>query len=160
MPNNNPALEDEFAASIGRLALSWATLEVALDVCTHAVFHKYGGSTLVKELPRALGQKIRFLKDSFRKLPPLAPECDAAIRLLEAVKAASDFRHDMIHGIAVGRIEDDPSKVAMMRMLREATSLETRRFSASAEEVNQEAVKANKLSLGAWILADALRSNT
>ena len=160
MPEPDSALDDGFAAAIGRLTLTWASLELALDIWAHEIFHRFGGSGLEDALPRPLDRKIRFLKDAFRKLAPLAPERDRAIRLLDRVGGAADFRHDMIHGVAVGQIEGDPSMVPMLRLLREKTSLHAKRFAVSSEMVDQEAVKVARLSTGAWIMAEALCAHT
>jgi hypothetical protein len=79
MSEADPVLDDAFAAAIGHLVLSWAGLEVALDVSARQIMHRYGGTSLEKELPRALERKIRFLKDAFRKLPALVSERERAL---------------------------------------------------------------------------------
>ena len=79
---DDPDASADFSASVGRLTISWATLELTLDLTAYILFHSYNGSSLEWALPRSLERKIRFLKGGFRKLTPLPAHRDGAIRAM------------------------------------------------------------------------------
>jgi hypothetical protein len=153
---DDPIAPDDFVASVGRLAISWATLELTLDLTAYIVFHSYNGSSLEGVLPRSLERKIRFLRDGFRKLAPLSSQCESAIRLLVATAQASVFRHDILHGFSVHSLAAGASDVAMARLLREAAGFKPKQFTVSAEHINQEAVTVMRLAKEGVALVDSI----
>jgi len=107
--------DEDFYASIGKLTISWAYVEFGLDWMLREIHEPLGGQTIVEpEIPISLQRKVRYLRKAFNKLPQLASFRDRFKTIGDEIVAASDERHDLIHGFIVSQHGD---KAVMVRMV-------------------------------------------
>lgn len=95
---------------IGFVVLHWSLIEQQLDNWVNVCANNCGGKPFLggKGVPQALKRKAIFLKRCLRGLPALAPFRDECIRLIGRILAASNKRHDLIHG-AITELRPDPT---------------------------------------------------
>jgi hypothetical protein len=143
IPYTTPA--DEFLfASIGRLTIAWAFIEIALDHMVFIIHHHIGGKDIEREMPWSLSRKVRYLRKCFNKLAPLAPYRDGAIALLGEVTQLSVMRQDIIHGVTTDHPEG-ATQIKMLRLIRGGDTYEHREISVSSLEILESAADANNL---------------
>lgn len=158
--STNPFETEELAAAIGRLAIRWASLELALDLSMYDIFHVRGGDSIEKELPRSLERKTRFLRAAVKKLPVLLQHQRRTSNLLDRVSKAAEFRHDVLHGVGFRYLVPNSPEIAMTRLLREPTLFKAKQFAVTVEQINQEADETAKLAEEAFELFVAVLSST
>ena len=130
--------------AIGRHTISWAFVESAVEYMVFASHRWAGGDAIEPEMPWSLESKIKFLRKSFRRLPGFQPFAAEALPLLEEIKAHSDIRHDLIHGVVIQHHEGT-GEAQMMRLLREKTKRTAKEFTINTADVLLAANVANKL---------------
>jgi hypothetical protein len=100
-PKRKHRLDTLFRA-IGEATVTWAFLEMTLDLCLETIHENWGGKELERDLPRiSLARKIGYLRKWHQrgeKISAAFPELEVA---LETLEAASEHRHRLIHGVAV-----------------------------------------------------------
>lgn len=139
---------DVLIYALGRLTSAWAQLEYGLDHCLGAIYMQHDGTSIQTDPPRALGNKLVFLRKAFNTVPSLEPHRPEMLRILDAAKRESDFRHDMIHGVAHKSLAADGS-IRIVRLLRKPTSLPKKRFIVNVATINNHADRATVLAHGA-----------
>jgi hypothetical protein len=94
---------------IGFVVIHWSLTEQQLDNWVNVCAHNVGGKPFLdgKGVPLSLKRKATFIKRCLRELPDLADFREECAGLLSRVLAASNRRHDLIHG-AVTELEPDP----------------------------------------------------
>lgn len=146
----NPDL-DRFIDAVGRLTLSWATLELGLDICALAVHRYHREARTDPELPRALGRKLRYLRKAFETLPEMASARESFLKVMDDIEKSAEVRHDMIHGIVN---EVLPDGIKMTRMLREADGYRPKQFTVTVTDILREAVRVN--NMGSLVLSTGM----
>jgi len=106
---------DDFYASIGKFAISWAYVEFGLDWMLVHIHHQLEGKEQVEpEIPISLQRKLKYLRKAFRTLPRLASFKDRFEKIADRIRDASDERHDLIHGFIVSQ---EGEKAVMARLV-------------------------------------------
>jgi hypothetical protein len=106
---------EDFYASIGKFAISWAYVEFGLDWLIRHVLHQLDGSKHVEpDMPASLQRKLKYLRKAFRTLPRLATFKDRFEKMADKIRDASDERHDLIHGFIVSQ---EGEKAVMARIV-------------------------------------------
>ena len=92
-------------AAIGRLTISWAHIEAGLDFAIDVIHCCLGGAH-IEPLPRtALSRKLTYIR-KWLKTAPSEPTFQTSIAaLMDAIEAAANTRHDIIHGFIVEHAE-------------------------------------------------------
>lgn len=85
---------------VGYISVHWAILERALETCITIIYHRCNGKKLVNpELPRSFSQRKEFLKDSFKKIPALAPFKKEGLSLVSKAAHMAEKRAALVHGV-------------------------------------------------------------
>lgn len=93
----NSDIEKLFKA-VGFLVVQWGMDEQHLDLIVAAIFHRFGGHSVLNRRPTNLTQKIEFLRqcvNEFAELEPFRAEFDT---LLARYVVAAKLRNDIVHG--------------------------------------------------------------
>ncbi len=85
---------------IGYIIAHCSMIEQNVDNWVAVAIHDCGGKSLRSnaDLPRSMGQKIKFLNACFKHLEKLAPYKDAGKNLLPRIRELFDLRNDLVHG--------------------------------------------------------------
>jgi hypothetical protein len=94
---NGPPLERAYYSAIGRAVVMWSSIECGFDIEIWTVYHTLEGYTLAPRPPRALGTKIDFWENCFRKLEPLAEWREVALELAADLRNLSSGRRALLH---------------------------------------------------------------
>ena len=142
-----------FLMAIGTLTRSWAILEVMVNLLIALIFKFMDGRKIEPVAPYSLRRKIEFLKRAFRNLAPLTAQQHNALPLLNEIRVASNFRHAIIHGIAIDDLSE--KDVHMKRLLRgtdrlldhKEITVSTKDILFNASEVSNLAARVHNLLL-------------
>lgn len=137
------APEDEaFFAAIGRLAVAWAHIEISLDAMIAIVHDTMNGGELIEpEKPISLQRKLRYLRRAFNRMQELQPFNERFRAIADEVKAASEDRHDIIHGFVV----DQTSGTGRALMVRLLPGADAKGFVVTTETILRAAVRAVRI---------------
>jgi len=149
---NDPRLH--FYLSLGMFTETWAKADHALDMCIAVIFHRYGGSTLCRKLPKPLEKRIDFVRDCRAKLPQLA-SFPQGIEIADRFAQFSERRHTLIHGIAANEIGAD-AIVQKIRLRTEALMHHEERTSTSPREIMEFTEEITNLANDTLLLCNAL----
>jgi hypothetical protein len=139
--------QDHFYHAVGRLTIAWAYLETGLDMAMAVIHHQLGGSGAIEPMmPYALQRKIRYLRKAFTKIPELAQWKDEFLAIADEITAASDKRHDLIHGYVQQHPSQSDATAKMVRFLRDEDMLVAKPFDANDESVSAEVIRVTALS--------------
>jgi hypothetical protein len=83
---------------LGIATSAWAALELVLELNVHVVSAYYADGTITKNIPKQLGQKLKYLKNTFTKLDALSAERDQALSDVAKLELLGEERHRLIHG--------------------------------------------------------------
>jgi hypothetical protein len=156
--------EDElFFASIGRLTISWAILELGLDYIIRMLHEDLSGKNIHPDRPWALNKKLEYMRRCFRAIDLLKNYSEKADSFSKSITEEATLRHDMIHGVATNHPEG-ATTVQMVRIMRGGSNPDTlRHFSVSAIDILKSAKRVNALQGVALELSadlrDAISSN-
>ncbi len=133
---DNPS-DNALFASIGRLTISWALLEGAVDLCVIYFFRNAGNPAGEKEMPRtALKRKVTFLKRTIRELPLLDASAKSnATAILDAILSEAVTRQDIIHGAVIDH-EEGSGVATLARLIHD----EKTGISGSITEITPTAI--------------------
>lgn len=95
------ASDEKLFAAVGRLTVTWAHLEFALD-CMIAIIHGLmEGSRHEKALPKQLAERIKYLRRAFNRLG--IPDADRPRydKFLDDIEREAVTRHDIVHGFPI-----------------------------------------------------------
>jgi hypothetical protein len=127
------AADDRLYGAIGRLTINWARLESILDT-TMLIFHEmFGNSEHERELPVSLSRKLTYLRKAFRRFQP-KDIAEHHVALLDEVKAESDTRHDMVHGVALDLLET-PGSFNSIRFINKGNTYELKPMTVTTDTV-------------------------
>lgn len=143
MTNALPSV-DVYSA-IGRMAISWAIIELSLDCLISMIHHNIGGKDVEPDLPWALQRKLKYIRKCFKKLDRLAPFKDDIDNLMADIAIASEDRHNIIHGVAT-KSPEGQTELQMIRLLRGGTHYVEHRFNVTLLGIMKNANKANALA--------------
>jgi len=140
--------DEEFFAALGRLTISWARIELGLDCAVDVVHNVLGGQNVNRTAPQtALSRKIEYLR-KWAKTVPEPTFRDAVPFLLADIEAASDTRHDLIHGVII-KMEQGTGEAEMARIIHSrgspTPSFEKKYFKVTTLDILRAAVAADKL---------------
>jgi hypothetical protein len=150
--------EDEaFFAAIGRLAISWAHIELGFD-CAIDVIHRFmGGEKIDPDAPRtSLFRKTRYLRKWAKTVPE--PTLRGAIpALMDAIEVAAETRHDLIHGVVIGH-EEATGRADMVRLIHGATMrVEKKCYQVTTTQILRAAIEANTLATRSLTMGTGLQ---
>jgi hypothetical protein len=155
-PGTFTSTEDEkFFGAIGRLVISWAHLELGLDVMVEILYRGFNGNEIEAEMPRNLLRKITFLRAMFIKLLGEGEGSEGYRKFFDRVQAASQTRHDIIHGVVVEQVERS-GEATIMRAIRNRDGIIKRRISVTTHNILTAAVEAQKLGGNALYWVDVV----
>ena len=108
---------DKFHASIGRFVLTWAEVELDLDLLVLIVRRLSLRSDI--EPRHELSEKIKFIRSEGATNPLLSPFRSIIERATNEIRLLSDTRHDYVHGAAFKyAIEREILDAAMWKLLQ------------------------------------------
>lgn len=108
---------DKFHASIGRFVLTWAEVELDLDLLVLIVRRLSLRSDI--EPRQELSEKIKFIRSEGATNPRLSVFRSIIERATNEIRLLSDTRHDYVHGAAFDyAIERQIVAVAMWKLLQ------------------------------------------
>src|SRR5690348_11773432 len=88
---------EEFYAAIGKFVLTWASVELSLDLLVIVMRAQSSDSSAVRH---ELSEKIKFIR-SAAALRSLSAQRPAIYKLIDEIGNLSETRHDYVHGSAV-----------------------------------------------------------
>ncbi len=95
-------------------------------------------------MPRALRRKIGYLRKIIKQMPLPADAANGYERLFAEIEAASQTRHDLIHGVVVEHVEYS-GEIKMVRLGRDKDNLMKRDFIMTTTEILEAALAAQRL---------------
>jgi hypothetical protein len=101
----NVAEDDDLDALfriIGFVVVQWGQAEQSLDLVVATLFDSFGGSKLVRRLPKMLEPKLDFLCKCADQIPEVSEFEKPILNLVSEFKRLSKVRHDLIHGAIAG----------------------------------------------------------
>jgi hypothetical protein len=105
----------EFYAAIGRFVLTWAGLEICLDLLLLTVIPD--GERAKRKLPHQLGDKIALIRSEIKRLTHARQT--AITEVLDEISSYADSRHDFVHGGSIHHlIEQGVMTVTLARLLQ------------------------------------------
>jgi len=148
--------DEEFFGAIGRLTISWAHLELGLDVMVEVLYYGVRENKVDGAIPRALGRKIDFLRAAFKRLPLPDDAAAGYESLFDAIKTASERRHDIIHGVVVEQIEGS-GEAKMVRLLpKKGGERRRKEFDVTTKYILESAIEAQRLASKTLCWADGI----
>jgi len=148
--------DERFFGAIGRFTVSWAWLELGLDISVSVIHRHLNGEAIQSEAPWSLQRKLDYLRAAPKKLLPLASYRQRITALADAVELMLETRHDIIHGCIIEHTEGTGS--AVMARLRRGEGSKPKAFAASADDVLNVAILADKIAGQSLELGDELRA--
>jgi hypothetical protein len=136
--------DERLLAAVGRLVVTWAHLEFALDAMILFVY-RGGYNEHEPELPRALNRKLDFLRGVFNKGQLAQAEKESHLAFLDAVAVESVTRHDIIHGYPRHHPSDD-GEAKLTRLLINKTGWQERHVTITIASVTEATARAQRLS--------------
>jgi hypothetical protein len=94
---------------VGALTVTWAEVELVLDFI-NGLLTMYK-TVKDRELPRSLRPKIAFFKKNLYQVPELTALQERTARIVAELNRLKVIRHDIVHGVAVGRMPVNVSRV-------------------------------------------------
>lgn len=137
--------DEEFFGAIGRLTVSWAHLEMGLDCVIEILHHAFGGKEIERVIPWALKRKIRYLRAYIKRYPLPEEVMQNYNRLFDEILAASETRHNIIHGAIIEHAERS-GEATFIRILRKKGHSSTKEIKIRTKDILMAAREAQKLS--------------
>ena len=147
--------DEALFASIGRLTISCAHMELALDAIVYSYFHRLGNPANEKEEPIALTRKVKYVKRSIKasRLPDGLVK--SWLEILSDILKVNDDRNDVIHG-AITEHEEGTGAATFTRRKIGSASFNFSARTLNAGDITLIAVRANKLTAPLFKVAVAL----
>lgn len=83
---------------IGFMTVTWSLLERGLDRIALTIYKGCEGHTIKRKVPQSLKEKLKYIEDSFNKLPVLSGYQKEGLAIVEKTRDLSTKRHTLIHG--------------------------------------------------------------
>ncbi|MBG19735.1 MAG: hypothetical protein CML31_07190 [Rhizobiales bacterium] len=144
-----------FFAAIGRLAVSWAHVEAALDIKVEMA-RKMGWDKVDPVRPRSLKRKVEYLKRFFKSLNMPDDGMESYDRLFRRIHDLAEARHDIIHGAVIEHAEDS-TEVKFVRFLYSDDELGRKPITANSKTVMGKAQEMERLAHSMFKWIDAVR---
>jgi hypothetical protein len=143
MPQFTTPEDEAFFAAIGRLSISWAHLELGIDLAISIARHLRPPTPIV---PRTgLSRKLRYLRRWARDIDEPTFQ-EPVEKLLDEVEAAAEYRHDIIHGVVLEYAEGS-GMAEMARIIGvEADPYRKKTYSVTTVDILKSANAANALA--------------
>jgi hypothetical protein len=153
MGDYTSAEDEELFGAIGRFVISWAHLELGLDCMVQASHVALGGKEIERNAPRALNRKLGYLRAVFKRLTVPEKAVQPHLELLDQIEAASETRHDIVHGATIEMVERS-GEVTLLRLLRKGDDLTQHKRSLTTEDILKAANEVQRLGAGTlrWAL--------
>jgi hypothetical protein len=103
----------QYFTALGMFTVSWAIVERCLDQAITIIYQMYGGSLLIRKLPKTLEQKISHLSDCHFELKTLGTFAAHGIGLCQRMERMREARHYLIHGVPYDL--NDPKAISIGR---------------------------------------------
>jgi len=132
--------------TIGGIAMSWASIETAIDGLT-LVAYLNGGNAFSPSMPRSLSRKIVFLETSFKKLAFLTEVANEGRALLARADALSNDRHWAIHGTVMEHMGNIDLEMKVEKIRREQHYFVFERKTHSVADLADIWEKSNNLAI-------------
>jgi hypothetical protein len=146
---------DQFHASIGRFVLSWAEVELDLDLLVLVVCRLSLRSDI--DPRHELSEKIKFLRSEGAANPRLIVYRSIIERVIEEICLLSDTRHDYVHGAAFKfAIERQILNVTMWRLLQPSKKARRSPVKVTASIVDKTADRLDVIGGKLLDLAEAI----
>ena len=142
-PTYTSQADEDFFAAIGRLTISWAHLELGLDVVIQIVH--LGGIGAQSKAPRHLQQKVSYLRETIKKMPLPDDAISGYESLFSAIEQAARIRHDIIHGAIIEQVEGS-GRATSVRLVHQKNIPTPRKFETNTIEILKAANDAQRLS--------------
>jgi hypothetical protein len=123
------AFEGRAFEFVGMVTISWAFLEMGLDLGNELIMAHAGGDAIQAALPVSLNPKIKFIRKAFQNLPKLEPFRKEALSIVDGVSNLKEQRHDMVHGFTSEYLPRAAREISRIRYLGNTLSFETRTYS-------------------------------
>ncbi len=107
-----------FQRAIGRFVLSWADLELRLDLLALTIRLIESPDQRASALPHQLKDKLRYVRGKVEALEALQEHRTGIIEILDQIKDLSDTRHDFVHGAAIEYHTGSSTTVTLARLLQ------------------------------------------
>ncbi|MEQ8395462.1 hypothetical protein [Thalassobaculum sp.] len=93
---------EALCGAVGHVVVNWAFVEVAVDTCIATIYQNAGGKHIEREIPSAIGRKVKFLRRCIKQIGALSLYRTEGDQLLNRVNAVKDTRHMLVHGCVTG----------------------------------------------------------
>lgn len=116
------------------------------------LYRGFKGNNIEPEMPRNLQRKITFLRAAFKRLPIGADGIEGYLKFFDRVQAASQTRHDIIHGVVIDQA-DNSGEAIMVRAIRGPNGVVKKRFRVITMDILKAAQEAQDLAARAlyWV---------
>jgi hypothetical protein len=149
VPTYTSPADEELFSAIGRLTLSWAQIELGLDLTVLILHHNLSGNEIESEMPWSLKRKLKYIRRFFNRLKTHGEAFELIAPVVEAlvveINSASEFRHDLVHGFALECVEGS-GEITMARLYRGRKPYERKEFKVSSLQILDQAARAGKLA--------------
>lgn len=148
---------EPLSGAVGYLVINWAMVETYLDYNMAIIFHAAGGRSVEAKMGKALNQKIKFLRRSYRRLALLEPFAAEALPLIDRASRLSDTRHIVCHGV-ISKF-DDQGEMFMFRRLNLADGFTMHTSKAvwiAGKQIHDDGVECEQLAAKFHDLTDRL----
>jgi hypothetical protein len=120
---NDPQI-DRLLSLVGGVAVTFAIMETALDLCISGFYYNLGANELVTEMPRtAMNKKLEFLRTVFAPETKFGQSFPKMLEVADTVEAYAEHRHQIIHGAARLTFDADGA-TAFSRLKRTKSDLQ------------------------------------
>jgi hypothetical protein len=108
---------DSLFQAIGEVTVTWAFLDSIVDDCLEEIHEKWGGKTVNNEIPHiSMERKITYLRRWHGQVKNMSTIFPGLLNTVDALEAAVEQRHRIIHGISVNLLEfQNTGKVSFYR---------------------------------------------
>lgn len=111
---------EDYERAIGKLCISWAMVEHALDMNVAAIYYTKGGDAIEKRLPHNAKDKIKWFRKAMLRLPALASAAHHAEPFAKDMLNVLARRNWCIHGVGLNilNFQTLPHPIELVRVQR------------------------------------------
>jgi hypothetical protein len=149
-----------FHEAIGRFVLSWADLEVGLDLLVLTT--RLMQETSHRETPpHELRQKIKFVRCKANELESLNAQRSTIIKILAEIDSLAETRHDFVHGAVIGSyVERSTISVTLARLLQPRKHQRRKPIKITTAEINEKSNLVRAISDRLLDVVEAINAHT
>ncbi len=147
-----------FYAAIGRFVLSWADLEIGLDLLV-LIMRSMEEDHHDKKLPHNLEPKIAFVRCRADKLKSLNAQRSDIIKILDEIASLADTRHAFVHGAVIkSYVERSAISATITRLLQPKNRPRRKPVKVTTAEINKISNSVRALSERLLDMAEAINA--